>query len=217
MKLHIGNARAAVLVAILGLAMGGTANASVILSELDLSANRVELVNTGGTTVDLSSYWWCNRVNGSPRYAVVGSSSTIDATLSTATSFTVAPGEILVLTLTDNFLPDINGELGLYSTSSFSSASSIEDYVLWGASGARDSVAELAGIWTDNDFIDISGLAAGDSIQLGLGLAGNAVSDYIFAPETFGSAQSVPEPGTALLLLTGLVHLSMRARLHDRA
>ncbi|NNC90222.1 MAG: hypothetical protein HKN82_17330, partial [Akkermansiaceae bacterium] len=167
------------------------ASAGVVLSEIDLAGNRVELINTGGSAADLTGWWWCNRVNGSPFYALVTSNSTVDAGLSSpgATLTNFGAGQVMVLDLTSGFLPDANGELGLYTTNSFGSASAIHDYVLWGGSGIRDLTAQNAGIWIDNDSISVAGLGAGDTIQLKPGLPGNSAADYEIAPSTLGAEQ----------------------------
>lgn len=179
---------------------------ALTISEIDLTNNKVELVNLGTMTEDLSTYWWCNRVNGSPFYQTISSNSTIDVALSTATSLSsVAPGEILVLDvpagLLRNDLP--NGEIGLYNTNSFGSSAAIEDYVLWGANGIRDVVAAAAGIWNDNELVSIAGLGAGDTIQLTPGFVGNQASDYELASGTLGSFV-VPEPTSIAMCLGGL-------------
>jgi len=179
-------------------------NAALVISEIDVTNDRVELVNTGAGTENISTYWLCNRVNGSPFYSQV-SSATINVGLSTATSLSIEAGEILVLDLGSGILSAANGELGIYNTNSFGSASAIEDYVLWGANGIRDLVAQNAGIWTDNDSIDVSGLGAGDTIQLSLSQDGNSAGDYSVAAQTLGVAQSVPEPSSlALASLAGI-------------
>jgi hypothetical protein len=173
--------------------LSGAADGQLIITEVDLAGNKVELVNVGVANVDATIWWWCNRVNGSPSfYATVASASTIDAALSTATSLDVGPGEILVVTLTSGFLPDANGELGLYNSNSFGSSGAIEDYVLWGANGIRDFTAALAGIWIDNDSIDVSGIAVGETIQLGGGLPGNEASEYSIGPSGLGVAPVDP-------------------------
>jgi len=163
----------------------GASLANIVISEVDLANDKVELINTGGSSVDMGAWWLCNRVNGSPFYATMAS-ATIDAANSTATSLDVAPGEILTLVVA-GFLPDANGELGLYNTNSFASTSAIEDYILWGGSGIRDATAQGAGIWTDNDAIGVSGLGAGQTIQLTSGAAGNQASDYEIAASSLGS------------------------------
>ena len=66
------------------------------------------------------------------------------------------------------------------------------DYINWGNSlGVRDTVADDApAIWETNAAIDISGISAGDSIQLKPGSEGNSVTDYKVAPATIGQAQN---------------------------
>ena len=101
--------------------------------------------------------------------------------------------------------------LASINTNSFGTASAIEDYVLWGASGIRDLTAENAGIWTDNDSIDVSGLGAGETVQLGIGLPGDSAADYTTGTGTLGST-NVPEPSIGLLALSGLCFLARRRR-----
>ena len=191
--------------------------ADLIISEFSLAADQVELVNVGSEVVNIAAYSWCNRVNGSPFYDTVANVSTIEPSLSTSGGFTMSPGDVLVVSLDSPFLPDSNGELGLYSAALFSEPTALVDYVLWGFDGVRDSVAEAAGLWIDNDAIDTSSLGPGETVQLDRNRPGDAASDYILAPDTLGLAQSIPEPspffcGLALLFLRmGLGRLS-RAR-----
>ena len=187
---------------------------AVVISELDLTNNKIELVNTGSTAVDFTGWHWCNLVNGSPAYGSVTSNSTIDSGLSSAgaslTNF--GAGKILVLNIGDSWLRDTQGEVGLYRDASFGSSSSIEDYVSWGVNGVRDSVAAAAGIWTDNDPIDLTGIDAGDNtVQLTVGENGNSAASYQFAAGTLG-ATNVPEPTTGLLGLIGVGLLARRRR-----
>ena len=158
----------------------------ITITELDLAGNQIELANAGTTNVNMTSWWMCNRVNGSPSYSAL-SNATIDTGLSTATSLDVAPGEILVLNISSSLLPDANGEFGLYNSSSFTSSTAIEDYILWGADGVRDLVAANAQIWIDNDSIDVSGLGVGETIQLSPGTPGNRASDYFIGPSNLGT------------------------------
>lgn len=175
----------ALALALLGLT-AGAGFANVVISEVDLANNKLELINTGGSSVDMSSWWFCNRVNGSPFYSTMASAS-IDVANSTATSLNMAPGELLTLNVSGTILVDANGELGLYNTNSFGSSSAIEDYVLWGANGIRDLTAQNAGIWVDNDAIDLSGAGPGDTIQLSAGQPGNEASHYTVAASSIGS------------------------------
>jgi hypothetical protein len=158
----------------------------IVITELDLAGNKMELLNTDSAMIDMTSWWLCNRVNGSPFYSQL-SNYTIDAANSTATSLDVAPGEILVLFLTPAVVPDAKGEIGIYNTNSFGSASAIEDYILWGDDGIRDFVAQNAGIWTDNDSINVSGMGVGETIQLSPGTPGNSASDYFIGPSSLGT------------------------------
>ena len=177
--------------AVLSLAGARTVAAQTI-TEVDLANDKVEIVNHGVSTVDITTWWACNRVNGSPFYRQV-SAGTVDLGLSTSNGYELDPGEILVVSYS-NLFNDTNGELGLYNSNSFGSASAIEDYVLWGANGIRDLVAQNAGIWVDNDAVDISGIQAGETIQLSLGQPGDEASHYQLATGTLGTDQSVPVP-----------------------
>lgn len=201
----------------IALVVSDKAQAEITLNEIDLANNKVEVTNTGGSSIDISGWWYCNRVNGSPFYSQLGTSLTIDTSLSSegvgASLTSVDPGEILVLDVPATALPDVNGEFSFYNTNSFGSAAAIEDYVLWGANGIRDIVAQNAGIWTDNDFIDISGIGPGETLQLSPGLPGDDESEYIIATGTIGSA-NVPEPATAccFLISTSMVLLRRSRR-----
>jgi hypothetical protein len=187
-----------------------SAQAAIVISEIDLVNNKVELVNTGSAAVDITAYWICNRLNGSPFYTAVGP-GLIDVPNSSQNSLNILNGGILTLTLTAAIVPDASGEIGLYSTNSFGSSASLVDYVGWGADGVRDSVAEGGGIWVSGSFVPVSGISAGQTIQLGQGLAGNVAADYQLAASTIGVNQ-VPEPGTALLAGLGALTLLRRRR-----
>ncbi|NDV63152.1 lamin tail domain-containing protein [Puniceicoccales bacterium CK1056] len=178
------------LLSLAALATTQLAQAQVI-SEIDLDNSKVEIVNNTASTVDLTGYFWCNRVNGSPFYPAV-SAAEIDAANSTATSLVMASGEILVFQLTSAFLPASGGELGLYNTNSFGSRAALVDYVNYGTStGVRDTVAvQSPAIWESNAAVDLSGAAPGETIQLLGGTAGDSVNDYIVAAGTIGAAQS---------------------------
>ncbi|MGJ8651470.1 MAG: hypothetical protein ACSHX4_14025, partial [Opitutaceae bacterium] len=141
---------------------------ALTISEIDLATSKVEIVNNTAGTVNMTSYRWCNRQNGSPFYPGV-SAADIDAANSDGTDLIIAPGEILVFTLTSAFLPATGGELGLYLPSSaggFGVRAAMIDYVNYGTSpGFRDSVADDApAIWVLNTAISLSGAGPGDTI-----------------------------------------------------
>jgi hypothetical protein len=77
--------------------------------------------------------------------------------------------------------------LGTYNVNNFGSASAIEDYVAWGGEGFRDGVAAVAGIWVVDEFIDVSGIGAGETIQLTFGQPGDSAVDYFIGASTLGS------------------------------
>ena len=199
------------LLATLLVIVSSPAFSAIVFSEISLSSDRIEIVNTGTDSIDISTHWWCNRVNGSPLYSRVSDSSTIDTAASTATGFNIGAGEVLVLTLTPNFLREDLGELGLYQTNNFGSSTAIVDYVLWGNStGIRDTPAAAAGLWNTDESIDITGLGVDQTIQLSpSNLTGNQASDYSFGSANFGA---VPEPSTALLAALSLSGLLRRKR-----
>lgn len=193
--------------------------AAVLINEVDLANNTVELINTGNA-VDMSSWWWCNRVNGSSQggtgnfYDLVTSVSTINSGLSSAgaTLSNFGAGQTLVLSLAVNYLPDTLGELGLYTTNSFASSGAVEDYLLWGSTtGQRDDEAAGAGLWVENQSIDISGIGAGQTLQAIPGTEGNGPSEWLIGASTIGAA-NIPEPASGLLALLGLSFLARRKR-----
>jgi len=181
------------------------AHASIVISEIDLANNRVELINTGTSSVDMSAWQWCNRLNGSPFYGSF-TAGMINSTYSTAgvglSSF--SSGAILTFDFTNALLPDALGEFGLYSSAAFGSSAAIVDYLAWGANGVRDSVADAAGIWANSSFLDVSNLAAGETIQLGSNSSGNDVGSYFVTPTTIGAVNTIPEPTASILVALGV-------------
>ncbi len=180
----------------------GSALAQLVISEIDLAANQVELVNSGETSVNISGYFWCNRLSGSPFYPAV-SAATIDAGNSETSTLEIGPGEWVTFTLGESFITDASGELGLYTTNSFGSSTAIVDYVGWGADGVRDSVASSAGIWASGTFVDVAAIQAGETIQLKQSLPGNGKDDYELAASTIGVNQVDP-PGPVEVTVTDL-------------
>jgi PEP-CTERM motif len=186
--------------------------AAIVISEIDLLNNKVELVNTGTSAVDITGYFICNRFNGSPFYTQI-TLPLVDTVNSTANSLSISSGSVLTVNLTASIVPDASGEIGLYlNGSNFGSSANIVDYVAWGANAARDNVAAAAGIWGDGTFVTVSTITAGQTIQLKQGLAGNVLGDYELAASTIGVNQ-VPEPtSTVLIAALGMVGILRRQR-----
>ena len=129
------------------------AQAQVVISEV-FADGSFELRNTGSETVDISSYWICNR----PSYEAL-STLTIECG-----SLFLAAGEEVVLTTT--IFGNTDDELGLYLTNNggFSQASEIISYLEWGtAGGGRSALATGKGIWDGNA---VAAFSTGESLSL---------------------------------------------------
>jgi phosphodiesterase/alkaline phosphatase D-like protein len=190
----------------LALASFAVANANLVISEIDLVANKVEIVNTGTSSVNMTGYQWCNFWTGSPRYVALATAQIV-ADQSTSTTLTLPAGGILTFQLSASFITDLTGELGLYINNNFGASASIVDYVAWGAAAAgRDNIAAAKGIWEDNSFVTVTAadITAGRSIQLGAGLAGNTFTDYSVATPTIGVNQVTPAPLATTGSATGI-------------
>ncbi len=120
--------------------------AQVRIKLVDPSTNSVTLHNYGGSTVNVSSYWFCNF----PSYAQISTMTVNSGSLS------LASGAEVNITSSVNF-GTTDGELGLYTTNASSFADDMIDYLQWGAFGhQRENVANAAGIWTTGTFISDS-------------------------------------------------------------
>ncbi|MFK8103858.1 MAG: T9SS type A sorting domain-containing protein [Saprospiraceae bacterium] len=153
--------------------------AQVIINEI-LTNGEIELKNTGNAMVDVSNYWFCDW----PSYAQVGNQTVICG------STNMAPNSLLVVS---GFSLDyIDSELGLYSSSAFSSPAALQDYVEWGSSGhQRSTVAVAGGIWSTGDFVpSFSGSA---SIEFdGMG---DAAGDWVAQTANSSCAENAAATG----------------------
>jgi hypothetical protein len=184
---------------------------ATVISEIDLIGNKVEIVNTGPGTVDLTGYFLCNRFTSTVGFYLALTTGMIDLPNSTDGNLLLASGDVMTLQLASGFVTDATGEFGLYLNSSgYTNAANIVDYVAWGADATRDSVAAAAGIWTSGTFVSVAGSGAGQTMQLGFGQTGNSAAHYSFKPATLGVAQSVPEPSVLVLGVLGGVGLLTR-------
>ncbi len=108
------------------------------ITEVNFETGMVTVTNVGSETGNLEGHALCQR----PSYLTLP-----DTELAPGESAQFSSGGLGGLD------PD-NGEVGLYSSGSFSSAADILSYVEWGRSGhGRSSVAVEAGIWPDASFV----------------------------------------------------------------
>lgn len=120
-------------------------NAQVRFISVDPSGGQITIKNFGSTTIDVSTWRLCNF----PNYQLLSSSNP-------SGSLNMAPGAEVTVNNTVNLMNN-DGELGLYINTSWSSPSSMRDYLQWGSSGhQRESVANSAGYWTSGTFLQPS-------------------------------------------------------------
>jgi hypothetical protein len=167
-------------------------HAGLVLSEIDLLNDRVEIVNTGTTTENLTGHWLCNLWKGSPNYIQITTGMIVTAQ-SSVTTLSIPAGGVITLQATAAFVTNAQGEIGLYTVNNFADSNSMVDYVCWGGdSTGRDTVAAAKGIWGSGTFVTVAGITAGQTIQLKVGEDGNSFTDYQLAASTLGVNQVVP-------------------------
>ncbi|GAA4900598.1 hypothetical protein GCM10023311_27800 [Flaviramulus aquimarinus] len=123
-----------------------SSNAQIRIKMLDPTNNTVVIHNYGGSTINISSYWFCNF----PAYASI-SSMTVNSG-----STNLASGEEVNITSSINFDAS-DGEFGLYTTNASGFTNDMIDYLQWGSFGhQREPVANAANIWVAGTFISVS-------------------------------------------------------------
>lgn len=141
----------------------------------------VELYNAGSAEVDVASYWLCNF----PAYEQISDLTVLEG------NTTIPAGGYLVVAFDDT--GDGDGEMGLYSGSSFGSAADMVDYMQYGsAAHQREPVAVEAGVWTAGAFV---AAAQPDESLSFFDNGGAAVDNWASAGATPGAenAQAVAE------------------------
>ncbi|MEL7427954.1 MAG: hypothetical protein AAFN81_33515, partial [Bacteroidota bacterium] len=119
---------------------------TILISEINAD-NQVELINTGTETLDVGGLWLCDF----PRYDRIN-----DLTVVCGDSENLAPGEVLVVS--GWTIDPADGELGIYTNSSFGSSSGLTDYVEWGSTGhTRSGLAVSINIWNTGDVVPAFG------------------------------------------------------------
>lgn len=129
----------------------------VIINEISPIDNRLELLNAGSSSVDVSNWWLCTQI----RYARISDTSRVTVE---SGNLNLGAGEFLVLETTSAY--DINDEaadMGLYNSNAFTSTTAMQDFVQWGSgNNGRIAVASAKGIWTSGSFAPAPG--AGQSL-----------------------------------------------------
>jgi hypothetical protein len=116
----------------------GMGNGRAIINEI-LGNGFVELKNAGDAAIDISDYWLCDF----PFYDQL-KNLTIECG-----DLMLEPGELVTVGTSNITINGADGEMGLYTTNSFTNAAAMVDYVEWGSTGhGRSDVAIAAGIWT---------------------------------------------------------------------
>ncbi len=137
---------------------------TVVLNEVEYLGNRVEIYNNSNASVDITNYWLCL---GPGRYSRIGA-------LEIEGNLVLGAGELAVVSYN---MPTESGGLGLYRTGGgFGNPDNIVDFVQWGEAGSpRENVAVSAGIWTEGDFVPVSGI---DTYSIEYDGEGDAASDW---------------------------------------
>jgi len=116
--------------------------AQVAINEIS-TTGEIEIINTSGNTVDISSFWLCDR----PGYEQI---SRLDIVCG---STTLEAGETVTVATSAISISGSGDELAIYTTTAFGNSDAIVDYVIWGdrMGSTREPVAVSAGIWTADD------------------------------------------------------------------
>lgn len=142
-------------------------NAQIRIVQVDPTTNVVTIHNYGGSTVDISTYWFCQF----PSYVQV-STMTVNSG-----NVNLAAGADVNITSSVNF-GVANGEFGLYTTGSNFATTGMIDYLEWGTSGhTRESLAVSLGLWSAGTTITASPpyQYTGDGTQNGMGFWGTVL------------------------------------------
>lgn len=167
-------------------------NGQIRFTEVNTSTESITIKNFGNSSVDISTYQLCVY----PSYGALDPMTT--------NSLSLAAGASVTFTSTIN-LPGANGELGLYISSPFGTASNMRDYIQWGSSPhQRESVANATSpkIWEAGTFISPSATIPyqytgdGSSLQNGVAYWDPTLSSEDFSISRFSLS---PNPSNAIV------------------
>lgn len=171
-----------------------TMNAQIRLVEVNPTTDTVKVHNYGGSTVDISSYWFCSLFS----YIQLNNGG-----LTVTGSLNLAAGADV--TISGFGLNDSDADLGLYINNSFSSFSSMLDFIQWGDAGnGRESVAanSMLDIWDAGTFLSGDGpytyTGDGSGTDVKLAFWSNALSNEDFVINNFSMS---PNPTSSMLSL----------------
>jgi len=117
------------------LALGALAQPCPRIERVNLEDNTATIVNLGDDNVT-GLWWFCARL-----------------LYSSPVLLSIAPGLSQTVPVGLD-LNDISSDFALYHTNNFPSASAMEDFVQWGASGlGREGLADDRGFWVAGEFV----------------------------------------------------------------
>ena len=164
---------------LLALSFNSKLSAQIVINEIT-GDGAIEFKNTGSSTVNVASYYFCQ----SPAYNQIGAMNILCGSLEVPAGGFITINSFGVLNGAD-------GEFGLYTSTAWSDPNAIVDYVEWGSSGhERSSVAVAAGIWSSGDFVPSF------NFSLSYDGSGNSSSDWMDHSNTFCNENPNFEPCT---------------------
>jgi hypothetical protein len=140
----------------------------------------VVITNVGTESANLGGHWLCQR----PSYQElpdidIGAGESVAISLG-EDAFEAPAGALTIDAALDlGGISAADGEIGLYSSNSFSSAEAIVSYVEWGSTGhGRSSTAVEAGLWDDGGFVATTPDTTGIQQDTVFSMASTGWSDF---------------------------------------
>lgn len=182
-------------------------NSQIRFTKVDPVTDVITIHNYGSTTVNISNYQICRKL----QYKILNT-----LTLDSGSFMLQAGGDVVLSNAT---LDATSSDLGLYLNSTFTSTTSMLDFLQWGSSGnGRESVANSKGIWTTGNFISTTGpyfYNGNGTTETGVSFWSNStlgVLDFAFSKNTF----AYPNPTKNIInISSGIDQLVVKAELFD--
>ncbi|WP_299276092.1 T9SS type A sorting domain-containing protein [uncultured Psychroserpens sp.] len=182
-----------ILALVFTIALNSNMNAQIRILNVDPAGDTVTIKNFGGATVNIASYRLCSLFS----YKTLSTQTTVvDGSLNLGPD-----AEVTIFAENYLSLSTTAADLGLYfPTGNFGTASSMVDFMQWGAGGqGRENVAVAKGIWTAGTFVNVAPPYSftGSAVDTGVTFWDTLLSvDDI---ETTSSFTVYPNPTNALL------------------